>query len=100
MEDYSEHFAALADSEMWVDGATVLAGLIAPSLVEKGIESVQQVPDLPAEGYGVAAILLAEFVPMGDYMRHVQVGAGSNVLINGVGRFTEGSSVDQYIPEV
>lgn len=100
MSDYSDHFAALADSEMWVDGATVLVGLAAPSLVESGIERFDQVPNLPAEGYGIAAILLAQLAPMGDYRRLVQVGAGSNTLINGVTRFTEGSSIDQHIPEV
>lgn len=100
MAELTENFEALTDSEVWVEAAAVLLGLVAPAVVEKGIESISQVPDLPGEGYGVTAIVGAEFAPLGDHKRHVQVGAGANVLVNGLGRFTEDSSLDQYIPEV
>jgi len=91
-------FEALADSEMWTEAAAVGAGLAAPSVVESGIERIDMVPNLPAEGYGAVAIVLLQMFDV-PYASQMQAGAGANVVINGAKRFTAGTAADQYLPE-
>ncbi len=96
--ELTDSFQAVADSEMWVEAAAIGGGLVAPSVVEKGVEQISAVPNLPAEGYGLVAIVVFQLLEV-PYSGQMQMGAGANVLVNGVSRFTDGTAADEYIPE-
>lgn len=93
--DIGEAFDAVADTDLWIDVVSLLAGFAAAAVAQSAIENRANT-DLPDEVYGMVVVGAAEVVPLGEYTREVQLGGAGHTGLNAVGRTNMGDS----LPEV
>lgn len=83
MDDLTDSFETLMDTDLWVDAVVILAAFLAPTVLRNVLAG--RLPfEMPGEGYGIIVIVGAQYLP--DYQAAATTGGAVYTVDQAVGR--------------